>query len=579
MSFFFYMGKKMIDSNLLESRFINNKYIVFDVAYEDDNFIVCFNGDVYSSNINSVKDLCAMYEANSNNFLKLLDADFSLVLYDKKKDLLFGAVDKFGLKALYYNKNDDYVAFSDRILSFYKYLPIKKEPNSKKNLLYVGSHYRHIDAIEHETFYKDIFAIKHHCCMKLSNNGCEVQSYWDLELIDLSKKTKEELKKEYLSILRESVKRRLAKSKKPAFMVSSGMDSSGVAALASEILGEKVTFFTTVFSEDTEYNEADDIEPLAEKIAKEWHKLSIDSNGIVETILEVLKEADEPFYTVTQLMHYYLSKEVSKLGFDTLFGGLGGDEANCGEIEEYLFYFADLKSRGKEGKLKSDIEGWAQYHGTPIYPKSYEIAHDYFSKYINFEKAGENIFDFERYHRYMNVFNTNFYKANFVMPKLAHPYSSYLRNKLYQDLFSEAIPCVLKAEAFNLSKFNLSARMPYFNEEVMQYGFSIPIEYKYKNGCNKALLREAMKGVLPDETLDNCIKKGWNAPFGDWIKAFLSETVKTIIHNPSERQQEIYNLQKIDQLLTEHLSGNANHMMFFWQFLNYELWYGIHFGS
>lgn len=578
MNFFFYIGKNPLKHAKVSNVNVGGKYISsFGHIFENDDFLLCFDGDIYTDTISCHEDLCEFYKKNGSDFLGFIDADFSMVLYDKHSGVVLAAVDKFGLKTMYYYEDSECVAFSNRILSLYEFLPIEKVPNPRKNILYVGSHYRHIDALECETLYKDIFALKHHHYAKVEDFNLEVSSYWDLELIDLSKKTTEELKGEYLSLLRASVKARLAKSKNPAFMVSSGMDSSGVAALASEILGEKVTFFTTVFSEDTEYNEATEIEPLARKIAKEWHRLNIDSGGVVETILEVLKNADEPFYTVTQLMHYYLSKEVAKLGFDTLFGGLGGDEANCGEIEEYLFYFADLKQRGDESRLMEDVEGWAKYHGTQIYPKSYDIARRYFDKYINFSKPGENLLDYDRYRKYMDVFNSDFYEANFVTPKLAHPYKSYLRNKLYQDLFAETIPCVLKAEEFSLSHFGIKARMPYFNADVMQYGFSIPIKHKYKNGCNKAILRDAMRGILPDETVENCIKKGWNAPFGEWIKAFLRDTVEDIIAKPTKRQVDIYNLPMVKGLLEEHISGEANHMMFFWQFLNYELWYRTHF--
>lgn len=580
MALFFYIGINTLNTTLLEHRSLNSKNIYFnELAYEDDNYILCFSGDIYSDETPTFAQICELYEESGESFLANLDGDFSIVLYDKRKDITLAAVDKFGMKSLYYYKDASYIAFSNRILSIYQYLDVVKEPNLRKNLLYVGSHYRHIDTPEEETFYKNIYAIKHHHCLNLHDNIFKLNSYWELKLIDLSGKTEKELQSEYLNLLRQSIKRRLNSSKNPAFMVSSGMDSSGVAALSSEILHKKVTFFTTVFTEETEYNEADDIIPLANKIADTWHQLTIDPNIVVDTVLEVLQEADEPFYTVTQLMHYFLSKEVAKLGHDTLFGGLGGDEANCGEIEEYLFYFADLQSRGEKEKLKEDIDGWIQYHGTPEYPKSEGVVHEYFDKHINFEKAGKNILDLARYNKYMNIFNSKFYEENYIVPKLAHPYNSYLRNKLHQDLFSEAIPCVLKAEEFSLSKFGIKARMPYFNADVMQYGFSIPIKYKYKNGCNKALLREAMRGILPDETVENCIKKGWNAPFGEWIKVFLKNKVESILSSPTKRQAQIYNLAQIQDLLNEHLSGEINHMMFFWQFLNYELWYGIHFDS
>lgn len=570
---------KLESANLDSCVLTNGEIIYYQNAVEHDGLIILFSGTIYSIGPDEFVEeyISNEYKKNGPGFLESLDGDFSMIVYDKNNEALYGAVDKFGLKSLFYSKTDEVIVFSNRIKTILSFDIIEKKPNYQKNFLFVGSHYRHIDATFEDTFYSGIHRVKQHSCIVCKSGTLQENSYWDLKLIDLSSKSKNDLKTEYMSLLRNSVSKRLLHSKNPAFMVSSGMDSSGIAALASEILGHKVTMFTTVFNEDTEYNEATEIEPLADKIAKNWHKPVIDPSDVQDIITEIINEADEPFYTVTQLMHYYLSKEVAKLGFDTLFGGLGGDEANCGEIEEYLFYFADLKYRGEEGKLLEDIDGWIKYHGTEQYPKSYSVAQKYYEKHIDFTVGGKNLLDYDRFHKYTAVFNESFYKNNFVLPQLSHPFNSYLRNKLYQDLFSEAIPCVLKAEDYSLCRFGLSARMPYFNHDVMQYGFSIPLKYKYHKGCNKALLREAMEGVLPDQTIKNCIKKGWNAPFGEWIKNFLKDNIKEIINNPTERQKEIYKIVFLRNLLDEHLSGKANHMMFFWQFLNYELWYKSNF--
>lgn len=573
---FFSINKRRIATvsslSLIES---NGSYIYFTgESFGNDKYIVLLYGDIYE-NKPYHEVIIDRYERHAENLFKEINGDFGIILYDKRKGLLITGRDKFGVKSMYYYKDNDTVAVSNRMQSFFKYLPIRKIPNEGKNLLYVGSHYRHIDAVAGDTFYSGITAIKQGHYIKLDKESLTSSPYWTLEIIDMTEKTRQDIEQEYLIILRESIKRRLLKSTNPAFMVSSGMDSSGVAALASEILNDKVHLFTTVFDEDTEYNEADDIAPVAARIGKSWNKLTIDPATIVEDIIGILEEADEPFYTVTQLMHYYLAKEVSARGFDTLFGGLGGDEANCGEIEEYLFFFADLKLLGEESLMAEHMKGWIQYHGNPLYPKSYDTAHEYFKKHINFGVPGENLLDLERYNRYFSVFNKEYAASHYIEPKLAHPFGSYLLNKLYQDLYSEVIPCVLKAEEFNLNKFGLKGRMPYFDSNVMRYGFSIPIVMKYKNGCNKAVLREAMKGILPDETVNNCVKKGWNAPFNQWLKVFLKDKAAEMLNNPTQRQKAIYDIGQLKRLFQEHMAGIANHMMLFWQFLNYEIWYNI----
>ncbi|MEW5744457.1 MAG: asparagine synthase-related protein [Nitrospirota bacterium] len=550
--------------------------------FEDKQYIVLLNGDLYASEFNGATDIETLirgYKKCGDDFPHKIEGDFSFILYDKANDEVIAGRDKFGVKSLFYYKDEMMLALSSTTASLFECLPIKKEPNLSKNILYVGSHYRHFDAIREDTFFENIKAIRQAHIIKCKNGNLAEHPYWTIELLNLEGKTQHELGEEYLSLLTESIEKRLSKSNNPAFMVSSGMDSSSIAALSSRLRGERVPIFTTVFQETTEYNEADEVVPVVTKFGKEWHRVSVEPERLIQDLNEILKLANEPFYTVTQMMHYYLTREVKARGFDTLFGGIGGDEANCGEIEEYLFFFADLKYGNNEERLRKEINGWIKNHSHPLYPKSYEIAHDYFVKHINFNQPGVNYLDKERFGKYLGVFRRDFLEAHLCAPILDHPFPSYLLNKLYQDLYYEIIPCVLKAEEFNLKRFKVQGRMPYLDGMVMQYGFSIPVEMKYSAGANKAVLRAAMKGILPDETIENLQKKGWNAPFNEWLKIHLKESIMKLLENPSKRQQAIYNIEDIRALFSEHLRGTANHMMFFWQFLNYETWYGIHFGE
>lgn len=550
-------------------------------SYEDKDFIILKFGDIYEAVPlcgDDYKTIIENYKIYGEDCFAKLEGDFAVIIYSKKEKKLIAGRDKFGVKSLYYYHDEKIAAFSSRTLSFFEYLPVKKEANERKHFLYVGSHYRYFDASREETFFANIFSVKQGHFAYLEHGKAAQKCYWDLELLDLSNSSEEDLKAGYISLLSESIKSRLAKSRNPAFMISSGMDSSTVVALSSRILNRKLNIFTTVFEEDVEYNEANEITAAAKKFGEKWNRLAVKGNDIKNDLEKILGLSNEPFATITQMLHYYLTKEVKAQGFDSVFGGLGGDEANCGEIEEYLLFFADLRSEKLEERLKKEIGGWIKNHGHPLYPKSRKVAEDFLGKSIDFKSCGVNYLDEERFSRYVNILNVDFKDRNFNKPVLVYPYDSYLMNKLYQDLFFETIPCVLRAEEFNLNNFGLKGRMPYFDGKVMQYGFSIPVKLKYKNGANKAILREAMQDILPDETVHNFVKKGWNAPFNKWLKAYLKDSIYSILSEPTERQKKVYNLSLIKRLFEEHLADRTNHMMFFWQLLNYEMWYRIHFG-
>ena len=546
---------------------------------------ILMTGKLYrypSLNLDNCSDLQVVahcYREYGKNFPRHLDGDCVIILYDSSNDEFFIVQSRFPTQPIFYYFDGKLFAVANDMVTLCKLLPIDKRPNLYKQLLYVGGHYRHVESCERATFFANIFRLEHASLLHFVNNQVTIDHYWHLDLLRLDHKQPEEIAKEYRQLLEDSIALRLARSASPAFTISSGMDSSSVVALASRLLNKKLPLYTTVFPEATEYNEAEQIIPVAQKFASRWYQVPVDGSRIYDTLMEILPHLDAPFPTITQLLHYYVAEQVSANGHDSLFSGLGGDEANSGEIEEYLFFFADLKALGQEERLEREIGGWKKYHSHPLYPKSREILEQFWQQYIDFSVPGRNWLQAERFWRYMPVFQHWFVDKYLRLPQLAYPYSSYLLNKLYQDLFCETIPGLLYAEAFNARKFSLTMCMPYIDSAVMQYGFSIPVRHKYSDGKSKAPLRMAMAGILPQETLSNFYKKGWNAPFDKWLKRNLLPYLQEILEQPGCRQKEIYDLAYIQKLIDQHRCGSENHMMFFWQFFSYEWWYRAHFGD
>lgn len=513
-----------------------------------------------------------LYQEFGLKFADQLEGAFGLVILDKKLDKVFLYRDKFGIKELLFTDTGSVFAATNIASEIYLRLDIKKQFNPKKNLIFVGSHYRHFEDPRGDSFFEGVYGVLHSEYVEYSKKAVSRNRYWDLELLDLSEVPYEELKEEYLSRIKSSVSDRLQFCENPGFTISSGMDSSSVAYFASEVLERKVDLFTTVYAEDTEYNEHEDIVEIAAQVGRSWEHVMVTGEHTNKYMSVVTEKANAPFATITQLLHFYVAEQAKEKGHDALFGGLGGDEANCGEIEEYMFFFADLLQRGLGGRLHEEMEGWIKYHATEQYPKSEAVFNEYAAKYIDYDVPGYNRCDTERFSKYFFVFKDDFLEENVSDPTMERPYSSYVRNRLYQDLFNEAIPCVLRAESFSGNYVGIDCQYPYLDSRVIQYGFSIPLELKYRDGITKMPLRDAMTGKVPDSTISNFFKRGWNAPFGEWLKVYFLPHVEKLLDNPTERMEQVYKIESIRGLLKEHLDGKENHMMFFWQFLNYEAW-------
>jgi asparagine synthase (glutamine-hydrolysing) len=108
--------------------------------------------------------------------------------------------------------------------------------------------------------------------------------------------------------------------------------------------------------------------------------------------------------------------------------------------------------------------------------------------------------------------------------------------------------------------------------------FRVPTILKFKDGVAKNLLREAMKGILPEETRTRIKKTGWNAPAHRWFSGKGREPLRDLIQSRSFRERGIYNIPKVLAIVEEHErivnteEVKENHMMFLWQLVNLELW-------
>jgi asparagine synthase (glutamine-hydrolysing) len=355
------------------------------------------------------------------------------------------------------------------------------------------------------------------------------------------------------------------------------MDSSSVLASAVELTGERQEAVSSVYADKT-YDESDDIRDFVAEKVRHWQPIPIENFDLFDVVRQMVRAHDEPVATATWLSHFLLTKSVAAQGYDVVFGGLGGDELNAGEYEYFVFNFADLRHRGLDADLDHEIASWAKHHDHPIYRKHRDAAIMHLGRLAG-DTTGEVLIDRERLSRYYGAVKSSYYDLHSFQPVLDHPFSSWLKNRTYQDIFRETAPCCLRAEDRNCEAAGLSHADPFFDYRLVEFMFRVPGHMKIRDGVTKRLLREAMKGILPEETRTRIKKTGWNAPAHIWFNGPAVDQLRDLVHSASFAGRGIYNVPEVVRLIEEHreiVNGGAardNHMMFLWQLLNVELWF------
>jgi asparagine synthase (glutamine-hydrolysing) len=508
-----------------------------------------------------------------------VNGDFAVALIDADRGTLQLARDRVGAKPLYYAVTPRGVAFASRCGALLSVEGVSAEPNRRFAAVFAGGHYRSIDNVPSESPYKDVAQVPAATIVTLAlGQPAKSEPYWTLQPAALASTDEAARAEQYRALLLDAVAVRVGRSLRPTFTLSGGLDSSSVLSCAVEKMGTKPDAFSTVYSDST-YDESNEIRSMLDSKVGKWHPVLVETPPVVDLVRRMVLMHDEPVATATWLSHLILVEDVAKRGFGTLFGGLGGDELNAGEFEYFIFHFADLKAAGEDALLAHEIREWQRHHDHPIYRKGPAEAQQAIRRLTDPTVPGGVRVDNARLTRYYPAVAQDWYDLNRFIHVLDHPFNSFLLNRTFQDIFRETAPCCLRAEDRHTSAFGLQRYDPFFDHRLMEFMFAVPGRYKIRDGVTKRLLRSAMTGILPEETRTRVKKTGWNAPAHRWFGEGRNlDDLRDLIASRAFRERGLYNPAAVSRLLDEHVDivrtgRNAeNHMMFFWQLVNAEIW-------
>lgn len=509
--------------------------------------------------------------------LQRINGDFAIALYDANDDVLWLGRDRVGHKPLYFARSAEAFAFASQPRALLLLPGLSREVNRRFAAVFAGSHYRYIDNRPEESPYAAVSQLPAATILRFKNGAVWSTHYWTLEQKEEFTEDEPTLARNYRELLIDAVRRRMTDAEQPAFTLSGGMDSSSVMSCAVRTMGRKLDAFSSTYRDKT-YDESEDIKSFLEHKVAHWHAVPIEDFDLMDVVSRMVQVHEEPVATATWLSHYLLCEVVRDKGFDTLFGGLGGDELNAGEYEYFIFHFADLARKGHRDLLAHEVDRWAQHHDHPIYRKDASVAEQAMTRMTDPGRPGCVRVDRQRLTRYYSAVSKDYYDLAQFEPILDHPFDSWLKNRTYQDIFRETAPCCLRAEDRNCSAFGLEHRDPFFDHRLIEFMFRVPGEMKIRDGVTKRLLREAMKDVLPEETRARIKKTGWNAPAHLWFSKNARMQLRDLVVSQAFRERGVYDVSEVLRLIDEHeeivASGanRDNHMMFLWQLVNVEMW-------
>lgn len=544
---------------------------------EDGSKVLVFNGEIYNyrdlraelvdkghtftTNTDS-EVLLHGYEEWGNQLLNRLRGMFAFVIWDKKSKEIFGARDFFGIKPMYYAEMNGTFMFGSEIKSFLCHPSFEKKLNTDALENYLTYQYSPCA----ETFFKGVYKLLPAHWFRYKNGIMKTERYWSVNFDDDNKPDLEEWVNRISSTFRDSVEAHKIADVEVGSFLSSGVDSSYVAAVANV---DKT--FTVGFGEDERYNEIGYAKEFSKYIGKENISKVITADEYWGEFPKIQYHMDEPLADPAAVALYFVCKLASE-SVKVVLSGEGADELFGGyniykEPDDVAIYNAvPMPIRREIGKLCSRLP---HKRGVNFFIRRGKTLEERFigNAYIFSESERKDIL----------AIKTNAPAA----AEITKPFYDMVKGKdnvtkmqfLDINLWMTG-DILLKADKMSMAN-SLELRVPFLDKEVMALAQRIPKKYRVTKENTKYAMRMAAHRACPPRTADKK-KLGFPVPIRVWLKEDEYYN-KVRAEFESENARKFFKPEKLISLLEDHRDGKYDYSRKIWTVYTFLVWYKVYF--
>ena len=544
---------------------------------EDNSMVLTFNGEIY--NYQSLRDelikaghifktntdsevLLHGYEEWGKDLLPKLRGMFAFVIWDKDKKELFGARDFFGIKPLYYTEMNGTFMYGSEIKSFLLHPDFKKQLNETALENYLTFQYSPCV----ETFFKGVYKLLPAHWFTYKDGKLDTGRYWDINFNADETPTLDEWVDKISATFKDSVEAHKIADVEVGSFLSSGVDSSYVAAVANV---DKT--FTVGFGEDEKYNEIGYAKEFSKFIGKENISKVITAEEYWSNFPKIQYHMDEPLADASAIALYFVCKLASE-SVKVVLSGEGADEIFGGyniykEPDDIAIY--NKIPRPIRRSIGKCAELLPSHRGLNFLIRRGKDLEERFigNAYIFSEKERKSILKIK----------TNAPDAK----DITKPFYDKVKDKdnvtkmQYLDLNMWMTgDILLKADKMSMSN-SLELRVPFLDRYVMSLAERIPKKYRVTKENTKFALRKAALKACPPITA-NKKKLGFPVPIRVWLKEDkYYEKVKEMFTCP--RASKFFNTDKLVALLDQHRAGKYDNSRKIWTVYTFLVWHEVYF--
>lgn len=551
------------------------------LANEDDSVWIVFNGEIYNykelrrqlehkghqfRTQSDTEVIVHLYEEYGRDCVKMLRGMFGFVIWDRRKRLLFGARDHFGIKPFYYCSTPERFVFGSEIKSLLAVDESGRSVEREAFMNYLTFQY----VPEPLTMFQGIRKLPPGHTVTIERDGeLNIERYWDPMFEPVSRPF-DDYVEEIREKLKDSVIHHMQSDVERGCFLSSGIDSTTIASYMSGI--EPIRTFSVGF--EGANNETTIARETAEALGTEHYDKIISENDFFRSVPKAIWHQDEPvadpsaiaLYHVAQLAKQHVTVVLSGEGADELFGG-------------YRIYREPLSLRPLDwlplplkrilhqlaGLLPGSLPGrnYILRGTTPLEERFLGNA-----KIFSEDMKAEII---QGHGELLKQYKNPFQIAAEYYAKTRHLDPVSRMQYIDMNLWLPG-DILMKADKMTMAH-SLELRVPFLDKELFELTRKIPVDYRLAQGTTKYIFRKAMEGIIPDFIL-NRPKLGFPVPMRDWMKGPSGDAVLEQIK--AGGIGDFVNLRTVEQMALKHRKGEGDYARRLWVIYVFALWHSTY---
>jgi asparagine synthase (glutamine-hydrolysing) len=553
---------------------------------EDGTVAAVFNGEIYNhlelqkelvgeghrfrSDHSDTETIVHLYEQHGLEFLHHLNGMFAIALWDDNRKQLVLARDRVGIKPLYFARTPDGVVFGSEIKALLRHPAVSRDPNFAA--LY---HYLSLKNTPcPDTAYAAIGQLRPGEYAIVRGSSIETNTWWRVRFQEDPTISEQDAAARIRSLLQDSVRLQMRSDVPFGAYLSGGVDSSSVVALMARSTDRPVVTFSLTYTDDLA-GKAED-QRFARMVSKAYgtdhHEYRLSGEEAVSNIDAVLEAFDEPFsgvtstYFLTKLISRHVKVALSGDGADELFGSYLShrlaqpldfllklqrngrapapeDAPALRPFEDRLDYLEGVLARGDEAARRLSLHLWDDAQKSAL-------ASDAFMGLLHHETTEQRV------------------AAVFDGIDSPDPLNRALAYDFATLLPDQVLPFVDRLSMAH----SVEVRPPFLDHRLVEFAATLPGSMKIKLGREKHILKEAMRGLIPEGILHRK-KEGFVLPVDHWLLHELRATVEETLSPEHLDRHGLLRPQAIRRLLDDHYRGAAYHGARIWNLLMFQMWW------